>query len=106
MPTKTSISQMKYDKEHTRYYGLKLNLTTDADIIEKLTTVKSMQGYIKQLIRDDIAQNSVETDKCIVSTPVPQKFIDELKKDAAVEGVSIGKFLWSTAFENMPWLHK
>ena len=58
MPTKASISQMKYDKDHTRYYGLKLNLTTDADIIEKLTTVGSMQGYIKQLIRADMQKTN------------------------------------------------
>ena len=56
MPTKASIRQTKYDSTHCRTYGLKLNLTTDADIIKKLSSVQSMQGYIKQLIRDDIAR--------------------------------------------------
>lgn len=58
MPTKQSISQMKYDKENTRYYGLKLVYKTDGDIIEKLASVPSMQGYIKQLIRADIEKEN------------------------------------------------
>ena len=44
----------KYDRAHTRQYHLKLNLTTDADIIEHLNRQQSIQGYIKDLIRRDI----------------------------------------------------
>ena len=44
----------KYDAPHTRRYGLKLNLKTDADIIKQLDKVESMQGYIKQAIREKI----------------------------------------------------
>ena len=54
---RTSEIQAKYDKEHTKRYGLKLNLKTDSDIIEKLDAVKSgegVQGYIKGLIREDL----------------------------------------------------
>lgn len=47
----------RYDERTARYYGLKLNKGTDADIIAKLSTVGSMQGYIKALIREDIAKN-------------------------------------------------
>ena len=36
-------------------YGLKYNINTDADIIAHLETKKSIQSYIKQLIRADIA---------------------------------------------------
>lgn len=54
MAKNTSIIQARYDKAHCRTYGLKLNLETDSDIIAKLATVDSMQGYIKQLIREDI----------------------------------------------------
>ncbi len=46
----------RYDKENTRPLKLKLNLKHDADILEKLESVPSMQGYIKQLIREDIAR--------------------------------------------------
>ena len=56
MPTKRALSQMKFDKENTRRYGFKLNIRTDADIIAHLEKQGSMQGYIKQLIRQDIAR--------------------------------------------------
>ena len=55
-----SIAQAKYDKEHCRTYNLKLNLVNDADLIERLDTVESKQGYIKQLIRDDIRKTETE----------------------------------------------
>ena len=48
-------AQAKYDKANTKGVYLKLNLTTDADIIEHLASKQSVQGYIKQLIRRDIA---------------------------------------------------
>lgn len=44
----------KYDAANTVQVRLKLNLTTDADIIQRLYEVESKQGYIKRLIRDDI----------------------------------------------------
>lgn len=64
MPKKSTISHARYDAANCRTYGLKLNLKTDADIIEKLASVPSMQGYIKQLIRDDLARTG--------SVPVPK----------------------------------
>ena len=54
MANKATEAQARYDKAHCRTYGLKLNLETDKDIIEKLSSVPSMQGYIKQLIRQDL----------------------------------------------------
>lgn len=56
MPTKHTEYQAKYDKTHRRTYGLRLHIELDKDIIEKLASVPSMQGYIKQLIREDIAR--------------------------------------------------
>lgn len=65
MATKATINQTKYDRTHCRTYGLKMNLVTDADIITKLASVPSMQGYIKQLIREDIARTgSVPKTEC------------------------------------------
>lgn len=58
MPTKRTVSQARYDKDNTRHYGFKLNLKTDADIIARLNDQPSIQGYIKSLIRADIAANS------------------------------------------------
>ena len=43
----------KYDSSHTKQIKLKLNLKTDADIIQKLEMVGNVQGYIKRLIRAD-----------------------------------------------------
>lgn len=49
----------KYDKENTVRFGVKLNKKTDADVIEALKTAKEgKQGYIKRLIREDIAKQN------------------------------------------------
>lgn len=47
-------AQAKYDKENTVSVRLKLNKKTDADILERLDGVKSKQGYIKALVREDM----------------------------------------------------
>ena len=52
-----NMAKDRYDKENTRPLKLKLNLKLDADILAKLETEPSMQGYIKRLIREDIARN-------------------------------------------------
>lgn len=52
-----SQAKIAWDKNHTSFVGLKLNKNTDAEIIAKLDTVPNKQGYIKQLIRADVARN-------------------------------------------------
>lgn len=47
-------ARLKYDSVNTVQVKLKLNRKTDADILAKLDEVDSKQGYIKELIRDDI----------------------------------------------------
>lgn len=47
----------KYDQNNTTKVSLKLNVKTDADIIEYLSKVENKQGTIKQLIRDDIERS-------------------------------------------------
>ncbi len=62
MTRATSDAQLravaKYDAGHTKRFGLKLNLDTDADIIARLEEVSKLdggkQGYIKALIRADL----------------------------------------------------
>jgi hypothetical protein len=52
-------AQKAYDEKNKgkfRNFCLKLNRETDKDIIEKLESVDSMQGYIKSLIRKDLEQ--------------------------------------------------
>jgi len=62
MASKATIRQRKYDKEHTKQFCVKMNLEYDADIIEKLASVESMNGYIKALIRADIARGSAASE--------------------------------------------
>ena len=45
---------LKYDAKNTRQYHLKLNLTTDADIIDYLSGLDNVQGFIKRAIRCQI----------------------------------------------------
>lgn len=47
----------KYDAANTRFFGLKLNKNTDAELIEKLEHEPNMQAYIKELIREDLRNN-------------------------------------------------
>jgi hypothetical protein len=55
--TKAQIkAQAKYDAKHTRQVHLKLNRRTDWDVLKKLDSVPSKQGYIKDLIRADLAK--------------------------------------------------
>lgn len=55
---KTSDAQIKaikkYDAKNTTRLMLKLNLKTDAEIIQRLNEVGNKQGYIKKLIQEDI----------------------------------------------------
>ena len=44
----------RYDAKNTRQIRLKLNLTTDKDILDHLSNVRNKQGYIKALIREDM----------------------------------------------------
>lgn len=47
----------KYDAQNTVTVHLKLNRRTDADIIDRLGLSGNKQGYIKDLIRQDIRQD-------------------------------------------------
>lgn len=44
----------KYNKENTLCVLLRLNFSTDIEIIKKLESVPSKMGYIKALIKKDI----------------------------------------------------
>lgn len=52
-----------YDRANCTRVNLKLNNKTDADIIQHLETVPNMQGYIKNLIRNDIRTKEETTMK-------------------------------------------
>lgn len=48
----------RYDQTNTIKVSLKLNIKTDADIIEYLDSVDNKQGTIKQLIRNEISRGN------------------------------------------------
>ncbi len=60
---KKNAAHDRWDKENTKQVKCKFNLRTDADILERLRTRDSVQGYIKQLIRDDIARSTSSQNK-------------------------------------------
>ena len=49
-------AQRRYDARNTRQVHIKLNVRTDKDVLERLDEVQSKQGYIKRLIREDLAK--------------------------------------------------
>lgn len=49
-------SHQKWVAENTTRIVMNLNHNTDRDVLEKLSRVPSKQGYIKGLIRADIAK--------------------------------------------------
>lgn len=50
------MGNKKYDSANTVFIGLKFNKKTDADILEQLEKQDNKQGYIKKIIREDIAK--------------------------------------------------
>ena len=49
----------KYNKEKTKQYSIRLIISKDGDILEKLSNQESAAGYIKELIRQDIEKNGL-----------------------------------------------
>jgi hypothetical protein len=49
-------SERKYAETKARFVGLKLNITTDADIVTALENEPNMQAFIKQCIREHLAK--------------------------------------------------
>lgn len=58
------MSDYNYEKNNCTRVSIKLGNKTDADIIEKLNKQENKQGYIKQLIRDDIIKENVINEHC------------------------------------------
>ena len=51
------MGNKKYDSTNTVQLSLKFNKKTDADILERLDKQDNRQGYIKKIIREDIAKS-------------------------------------------------
>lgn len=58
MATQAQIDAVnRFNKENTTCVLLRLNFNTDRDVIQKLESVPSKIGYIKELIRKDMKEN-------------------------------------------------
>lgn len=68
MADSRTVIQARYDAKNRKTYTLKLNINYDMDIIEKLSSVESVNGYIRDLIRADITR----TGSAPESVPVPE----------------------------------
>lgn len=91
-------AQRKYDESNARRYQLKMNIKTDADIIDRLERAESMQGYIKELIRQDIDRdNGITTMYSIINMSVEEvnKALDDgdLEYETLYTTNSIGAIL-------------
>jgi len=60
MSEKKTTAKERYDARTAVRISLKLNKGTDADVLQRLEEVPSKQGYIKTLIRADIAKDKPE----------------------------------------------
>lgn len=68
-------AQTTYDKNNMVHVGLKLHVNLDNDVISKLKTVDSKQGYIKQLVRDDIKRTGFQV------PPSPKEQKEQRKRE-------------------------
>ena len=53
--SKRRTSQNKWIRENTKGFYIRLNKSTDQDIIDALANKDNKQGYVKALIRADLA---------------------------------------------------
>ena len=70
MANRRTEIQLKYDKTNCTFMTFKFNNKTDEDILQKLASVENRQGYVKQLIREDIAKGSQKQEMSSSETEV------------------------------------
>ncbi len=77
----------KYDAANTRQITLKLNRGTDKDVLDKLNATGNRQGYIKELIRADLAKNgeAVASDNKVMNSSYPANLITHTFMAAGID---------------------
>ena len=58
-----SSPQARYDSKNAVTVTVKVMRTTEADILQRLQEEPNKNGYIKELIRKDIAQRATNTEQ-------------------------------------------
>ena len=56
LTNKAKAYMVEYNKEKTTKISFKLNNEYDADILEFMKTVGNKNGYLKELVRQDMAR--------------------------------------------------
>ena len=54
-----AAAKKRYDAKTAKYISLKLNRNTDDEIIKWLESQQNIQGYLKELIRQDMKKTGV-----------------------------------------------
>lgn len=62
-------ASMKYDKENMRQIKFNLSKKYDLDVIAALDAIPNKQGYIKDLIRADLARKAAAQAETAVQNP-------------------------------------
>ncbi len=62
MEEKKMTPQKRYNKKYVKRISFDFVTTTESDILEKLNSVPNKAGYIKALIRADIAANGIDSE--------------------------------------------
>ncbi len=57
MEGRKETPQARYDKANTKMYGVKVVISTEKNIYDKLERTENKRGYIKDLIRADIEKH-------------------------------------------------
>ena len=65
-------AQTAWKSQNITRVVLNLNHNTDADILDNLSQVESKQGYIKELIRDDMKRHKKQFDGSTVAEVLKQ----------------------------------
>ncbi len=89
MALKETIRKYNKEKAYVRRFSMKYNIHTDADIIAWLEKQESMQGYIKSVIRADIAAHNAHKSFEIVDIEGGKKVMkcEVYKSNASFEGI-------------------
>ena len=52
-------AEKKYAEKNAKVYALKVIISKDLDIVEKLSQQENISSYLKSLIRKDIEENGI-----------------------------------------------
>ena len=86
MAKRSSEIQAKYDATHCKHYSLKFNVINDEEVVEKLASVPSIQGYVKSLVIKDLNSAPKRLSDFV---PISNAAEDILMKEAEKIGKSV-----------------